>query len=279
VKNNTFILKARKSLKYIILSVVAALWFIPVYALVVDGLKTTIGVLTTPVLIPSTFTFSAMETVGSALFGPILNSIAYVLPVAIISTFFGAMAAYYFYKVTSFINTTIFTIISIVTFIPYQIALVPLIKLTVSIGIYDSTYGLIFAFLIFYLPTGALLMSIFLAVLPKTTLESARVDGAGDFTIFRRIVIPLSFPGMISTFIFILIETWNNFFIPLVLISSANKRTAIVALESYTGGYGTLYNDSFAAAFLSSIVPLIIFIILGRYFIRGLMAFGTGSKG
>ncbi|MGC8609579.1 MAG: glucose ABC transporter permease GlcU, partial [Thermoplasmata archaeon] len=163
------ILKIRRSLKYIILSIVAALWLIPVYALVVDGLKTTIGVLTTPVLIPSTLTLSAMETVGTALMGPILNSIIYVLPVAIISTFVGAMAAYYFYRVTSFINTTIFTIISIATFVPYQIALVPLIKLTVSIGIYDSSWGLIFAFLIFYLPTGALLMSIFLAVLPRTT--------------------------------------------------------------------------------------------------------------
>ncbi|MEM3846549.1 MAG: glucose ABC transporter permease GlcU [Candidatus Parvarchaeota archaeon] len=269
----------RRIIKYLVLSIIAALWLIPVYALIIDGLKTTIGVLTTPVLIPATFTFSAMETVGIALARPILNSILYVLPVAIIATFVGSMAAYYFYKVSSFLNTTIFTIISIATFVPYQITLVPLIKFISSIGLFDSTYGLIVAFLIFYLPTGALLMSIFIAVLPKTAVESARVDGSDDFTIFRRIVVPLTFPGMISTFIFILIETWNNFFIPLVLISSPSERTAAVALLSFTGGYGTLYNDSFAAAFLASIIPLTIFILLGRYFIKGLMAFGTGAKG
>ena len=220
-----------------------------------------------------------MHIVIDALSRPILNSLLYVLPVAVISTFVGSLAAYYFYKVTSFLNSTIFTIIAIATFVPYQITLVPLIKMVVSLGIFNSTYGLIFAFLIFYLPTGALLMSIFIAVLPKTTLESARVDGAGDFTVFRRIVVPLTLPGMISTFIFILIETWNNFFIPLVLISSSSRRTAAVALLSYTGGYGTLYNESFAAAFISSLIPLAIFILLGRYFVRGLMAFGSGAKG
>ncbi len=87
-------------------------------------------------------------------------------------------------------------------------------------------------------------------------------------------------PGLISTFIFVLIESWNNFFIPLVLISSPSKRTASVALLSFTGGYGTLYNESFAAAFLASLIPpLVIFIFLGRYFIRGLLAFGSGAKG
>ncbi|MHB1469993.1 MAG: glucose ABC transporter permease GlcU [Thermoplasmataceae archaeon] len=269
----------RRVLNNVILIILGALWLIPAYALLIDGLKTTSGVLATPVLLPAAFSFGAMHIVIDALSRPILNSLLYVLPVAVISTFVGSLAAYYFYKVTSFLNSTIFTIIAIATFVPYQITLVPLIKMVVSLGIFNSTYGLIFAFLIFYLPTGALLMSIFIAVLPKTTLESARVDGAGDFTVFRRIVVPLTLPGMISTFIFILIETWNNFFIPLVLISSSSRRTAAVALLSYTGGYGTLYNESFAAAFISSLIPLAIFILLGRYFVRGLMAFGSGAKG
>lgn len=271
--------RIRRVLNNVILIILGALWLIPAYALLIDGLKTTSGVLATPVLLPAAFSFGAMHIVIDALSRPILNSLLYVLPVAVISTFVGSLAAYYFYKVTSFLNSTIFTIIAIATFVPYQITLVPLIKMVVSLGIFNSTYGLIFAFLIFYLPTGALLMSIFIAVLPKTTLESARVDGAGDFTVFRRIVVPLTLPGMISTFIFILIETWNNFFIPLVLISSSSRRTAAVALLSYTGGYGTLYNESFAAAFISSLIPLAIFILLGRYFVRGLMAFGSGAKG
>ena len=122
-------------------------------------------------------------------------------------------------------------------------------------------------------------MSIFIAVLPKTVTESARVDGASDWTIFTKIVVPLTIPGMISTFIFILIESWNNFFIPLVLTSTPNMSLASIALQSFTGGYGTLYNDSFAAALIASLVPLVIFIVLGRYFIRGFLALGSGAKG
>ncbi len=173
------IIMARRVVKYVILSFLAVVWLIPVYALVIDGLKTNIGVLSTPVLKPASFSILPMKVVLSALSTPIVNSILYVIPVALISTFLGALAAYYFYKVTSFINNVIFTIIAIATFVPYQITLVPpLIRLTVAMNIFDSTAGLIFAFLIFYLPpTGALLMSIFLAVLPRTTLESARIDG------------------------------------------------------------------------------------------------------
>ena len=211
--------------------------------------------------------------------GQFFNSVVIAVGTAAISTFVGAMAAYYFYRVSSRINDVIFTIIAIATFIPFEVTAVPLDKLLITIGLFNSIPGLIFSFLIFFLPTGALLMSIFIAVLPKLTIESARIDGANDWTIFSKVVIPLTYPGLISTFIFILIETWNNFFIPLVATSTPNVSTVSLSLLSYTGGYGVLYNDSFAAALVASIFPLLIFVFLGRYFVRGLMAMGTGSKG
>ena len=76
-----------------------------------------------------------------------------------------------------------------------------------------------------------------------------------------------------------MIETWNNFFLPLVATSTPSVSTISLSLLSYTGGYGVLYNDSFAAALIASIFPLVVFILLGRYFVKGLMAMGTGSKG
>lgn len=271
--------QARHVLHQVVLILLAVIWLFPVYVLIVDSLKTTSGVLTTPILLPAASTLAPLITVFKALIGQFFNSVIIALATAVISTFIGAMAAYYFYRITSRINDVIFTVIAIATFIPYEITAVPLVKLLIEIGLFNSIPGLIFAFLIFYLPTGALLMSIFIAVLPKFTIESARIDGANDWTIFSKIVIPLTYPGLISTFIFIMIETWNNFFIPLVATSTPSVETVSLSLLSYTGGYGVLYNDSFAAALIASMFPLIIFVILGRYFVRGMMAMGTGAKG
>ncbi len=278
-KKSPQVRKLRRILHHIILVILAIIWIFPVYVLVVDSLKTTSSVLTTPILLPAASSLHSIITVFDALIGQFFNSVIIAISTAVISTFVGAMAAYYFYRVSSKINDVIFTIIAIATFIPFEVTSVPLDKLLIEMGLFNSIPGLIFAFLIFYLPTGALLMSIFLAVLPKTTIESARIDGANDWTIFSKIVIPLTYPGLISTFIFIMIETWNNFFLPLVATSTPSVSTISLSLLSYTGGYGVLYNDSFAAALIASIFPLIVFIVLGRYFVRGLMAMGTGAKG
>ena len=122
-------------------------------------------------------------------------------------------------------------------------------------------------------------MSIFFAVIPRNLVEAARMDGGSSFKVFTRVVLPVAMPGFISTVIFVFIEAWNNFFIPLILTTTPSMRLASVGLESYTGGFGTIYNQTFAAAFIASIIPLAIFIFLGRYFIKGLSALGTGGKG
>ena len=257
----------------------AAIWLIPVYSLLINSFKTASGVISTPVLEPAGFSLSAIETVFSQMKQSLLNSLIVTIPVAAVSTFLGAMAAYHLSLKQSYFNDTVFTIIAIATFVPYEITLVPLTSLAVKLGIFNTYYGLIFAFLVFYLPTGALLMSIFMAVLPKRTLEAARIDGANDWLIFRKVVWPLVIPGAISTFMFIIVETWNNFFIPLILTSTPPMRTASVLVMSYSGSYGALYNESFAAALISSLLPLLLIIVLGRYFIRGFLALGSGGKG
>ncbi len=199
------------------------------------------------------------------------------------------MAAYFFYmlsnsfsKVSSFVSNFLFSLISLATFIPYQATLIPLTKLIADMGLLNTYWGgLAFAFFIFYMPTGgALLMSIFITAIPPRIIEAARLDrGGSDWRIFSRLVFPLSLPGFISTLIFNIIETWNNFFIPLMLTTTPDMRLIPVTVQSFTGGYATLYNETFAAAFIASMVPLGIFIFLGRYFIRGLIALGTGGKG
>jgi len=271
--------------KYLAINIVAVLWLIPVYAMIINGFKGDLAVTSTPVLVPPTSpTLSPYQAVISALTRPIFNSLIVAVLGSIIATVLGSMGAYFFYSLSTSWRKTLtvlsdagFAVIAMGTFIPYQSTIIPLTKLIVSLNALDTYVGLILAMLVFYVPTAALLMSIFFAVVPKSVVEAARIDSASELKILFRVVLPLALPGFISTFIFVLIQTWNNFFIPLVLTTTPNMRLVPVAIQAYTGGYGTLYNESFAVAVLGSLVPLVIFVFLGRYFIRGLMALGAGK--
>ncbi|BBD73697.1 ABC transporter permease [Sulfodiicoccus acidiphilus] len=278
---------AKAFLHQLILAIFVVAWVVPIYAMAINGLKSEFDVTSTPVFIPPLHpSLAAFASVWSELNVPLLNSIIVVIPVSVIATFIGAMAAYYFYilstsksKSLGILSNTIFSLIALATFMPYQAVVIPLTRIEANWGLLNTYGGVIFAFSLFYIPTAALLMSMFMAVLPRDIIDASRIDGSSDLRTFFKIVVPLTVPGLISTLIFNIIEMWNNFFIPLVLFNVAKQTLIPVAVESFTGGYGTLYNDSFAAAFLASIIPLLIFIFLGRYFIRGLVTLGTGGKG
>ncbi|MEM3209440.1 MAG: glucose ABC transporter permease GlcU [Saccharolobus sp.] len=277
----------KASLHYLALAIISVIWLIPVYAMIINGFKSNLEVLSSPVLVPPTsFSISAYVSVFSTLEKPLINSLIVVIPTSLVSAFLGAMGAYFFYSLSysfsrfsSVLSDFLFSLIALATFIPYQSTLIPLTRLIASSGLLDTYIGIIFAMLIFYIPTGALLMSMFISVIPRSLIEAAKMDGTGDMKIFMKIVFPLSMPGFISTLIFIIIQSWNNFFIPLILVTTPGMRLVSIAVQGYTGGYGTLYNDTFAAAMIASIIPLAIFIFLGRYFIRGLIALGGGGKG
>jgi glucose/arabinose transport system permease protein len=277
----------KAAIHQLVIIIFVVIWLVPIYAMVINGLKSNLAVSTTPVLVPSSsLTLEPFQAVLSSLGRPLLNSLIIVLPVAFIATFLGSMAAYFFYmlsnsfsKVSSFISNFLFSLIALATFIPYQATLIPLTKLIADMGLLNTYWGLAFAFFIFYMPTGALLMSVFITAIPPRIIEAARLDKGSDWRIFIKIVFPLSLPGFVSTLVFNIIEIWNNFFIPLMLTTTPNMRLIPVTVQSFTGGYATLYNETFAAAFIASIVPLGIFIFLGRYFIKGLAALGAGGKG
>ncbi|MFP3179038.1 MAG: glucose ABC transporter permease GlcU [Thermocladium sp.] len=277
----------KAAIHQLVIIIFVVIWLVPIYAMVINGLKSNLAVSTTPVLVPSSsLTLEPFQAVLSSLGRPLLNSLIIVLPVAFIATFLGSMAAYFFYmlsnsfsKVSSFISNFLFSLIALATFIPYQATLIPLTKLIADMGLLNTYWGLAFAFFIFYMPTGALLMSVFITAIPPRIIEAARLDKGSDWRIFIKIVFPLSLPGFVSTLVFNIIEIWNNFFIPLMLTTTPDMRLIPVTVQSFTGGYATLYNETFAAAFIASIVPLGIFIFLGRYFIKGLTALGAGGKG
>ncbi|HWQ17794.1 MAG TPA: carbohydrate ABC transporter permease [Sulfolobales archaeon] len=263
----------------IIVGVFGFFWAIPVYALVVGSIKNLQEVMGTPVLSPPlNIDLNTVLSVFSELRDPLVNTIIVVVPVAFVSTMLGSLAAYSIYRRTGSIGDTLMLLIAISTYIPYQALLVPLVEFIKILGLYDTLPGLVLAFLIYYSPMAALLMVIFMTAIPRDMVEAALIDGAGEIRIFRRIVLPLLGPGLTSTIIFILIMVWNNFYIPLIMTRGYEKYITL-KIFSYVGQSGTLYNQMFAAALIGSLPPLLIFILLGRYFIRGLLVLGTGARG
>ncbi|MGC9072332.1 MAG: ABC transporter permease subunit [Acidilobus sp.] len=110
-------------------------------------------------------------------------------------------------------------------------------------------------------------------------IEAAKVDGASEWTIFRRFVLSLGLPGILSAFIYSFIMIWNDFFIPLVAIANAPRYLVLPLAAMDYESYGIAYSDAFAAGVISVFVLLIIFAFLGRYFVRGLASLGGAAKG
>jgi len=276
-------MESREVIALASLLILSILWIFPVYTVLVGSIKSLEEVLGTPTFSPpSRPDLSTILKVLSDMREPLINTFIVTVPVALLATFVGSLAAYAVYRRFDRVSDTTVVVIAIATYIPYQALLIPLIHVFraiegyMGLKLFDTLPGLALGLATYYTPMAALLMTIFITVIPKDYIESALVDGAGEFRIYRRVVLPLLGPGLVSTFIFILIMTWNNFFIPLVFTRGYDKHVAL-KIFSYVGQSGSLYNEMFAAALIGSIPPLLLFIFLGRYFIRGLIALGTGG--
>ena len=282
---NEFRLRAiRYAALQVLLGVVVIIWLVPLYVALVGGLKTNYEAMTTPIFVPpSIVDASSYSYAWSQLHRAYVNSLIIGLAAAAISTLLGAMAGYEFYALSQRhfrVSTAVFTLISFAMFLPMQSVLVPLMIVEVRYlhGV-NTYYGPLFAYLIFYLPMSAMLMSIFASGIPTYLIEAARLDGASEWTIFRKVALPILIPGVLSTFIFVFVLIWNNFFIAFILNPSPAWRLVPYVENTYIGGYGILYNKALATAVLATLPPLAIFVFLGRYFIRGLATLGGGAKG
>lgn len=158
--------------------------------------------------------------------------------------------------------------------VPLQLALVPLLNLHNRIGIGQSFVGIWLAHTGFGLPLAIYLLRNYMAGLPRDIIESARVDGASDFQIFRRIVLPLSFPALAAFGIFQFLWTWNDLLVAKVFLpSSGDAQVMTVKIaDDLLGSRGGDWGILATAAFVSIAVPLVVFFTMQRFFVRGLLA-------
>jgi alpha-glucoside transport system permease protein len=157
--------------------------------------------------------------------------------------------------------------------VPLQLALVPLLRIYQSAAMTGSFLGIWLAHTGFGLPLAVFLLYNYISQLPKDIFESAYIDGASPFTAFTRLVLPLSVPALASFAILQFLWVWNDFLVALVFLgTSSDVAVLTIELASIVGSRGEAFHLLTAAAFVSMVIPLLVFLTLQRYFVRGLLA-------
>jgi alpha-glucoside transport system permease protein len=262
---------------HIALIAIAALWLVPTIGLAVTSFRPRSDILSNGWwhVFSSHLTLENYSQVlhSNGMGHAFVNSLWITLPSTILPLTLGALAAYAFAWTRFPFRDTTFLIIVALMVVPVQTAFVPLLKLFREHGHLNTEfYGIWLAHTAFGLPLAIFLFRNFFITLPKDLIEAARMDGATEFGVFRRIVIPLSVPSLASFAIFQFLWVWNDLLMALIFVSDPSKRPMTVKITELLSTYGSEYHLLSAAAFLLMIVPLIVFFALQRYFVQGLLA-------
>jgi alpha-glucoside transport system permease protein len=219
------------------------------------------------------------ENYGNVLFSEgigrsFVNSLTVTIPATIIPILIAAFAAYALAWMKIPGRAFMISVVVGLLVVPLQMSLIPLLKLYNATGFLSKTYlGIWLAHTGFGLPFAIYLLRSYIAGLPRDLIESAQVDGANDFKIFRRIILPLSFPALASFAIFQFLWVWNDLLVAIVFLGTEPDKTVLTyKLNSLLGSRGGNWEILTASAFITIVVPLLVFFSLQRYFVRGLLA-------
>jgi alpha-glucoside transport system permease protein len=209
-----------------------------------------------------------------ALFGPFVNTLTVSIPATIIPIVIAAFAAYALAWMDFPGRGFLIAMVVGLLVVPLQLAFVPITIIHEWFGIGKSFLGIWLAHTGFGLPLAVYLLRNYMVGLPRDIIECAKVDGATDFEIFRKIVLPLSFPALASFAIFQFLWTWNDLLVASVFLPSNTESTVMTrfVVTSLLGSRGGEWHILAAAAFVMIAVPLVVFFTMQRYLVRGLLA-------
>ncbi len=265
--------------------VLAILWTLPTMGLFITSFRERLDIGRTGwwTVFGDIFTGNArftLENYDNALFGGstnlsqfFVNSIVITLPSVIIPIAIALLAAYAFAWIDFRGRNALFVAVFALQVVPIQVTMIPLLRQYVSWGLAGSFWTVWLSHSIFALPLAIFLLHNFMKDIPASLVEAARVDGAGHVKIFFRVIFPLLVPAIAAFGIFQFLWVWNDLLVALVFVggqpSVAPLTVRVAELSGTRGGAWELLS---AGAFISMIVPLVVFLALQRYFVRGLLA-------
>ncbi len=260
---------------------IVAVWTVPSLGLLVNSFRTSVESSSTgwwtsllhPIATEWTLDNYKSVLTSGGLFDAFINSLIVTIPSTIIPVTLAAFAAFGFAWMKFRGRSLMFGVVVGLLVVPLQLSLVPLLKIYQSAELTGSFLGIWLAHTGFGLPLAVFLLYNYISQLPKDIFESAYIDGASPFTAFTRLVLPLSVPVLASFAIFQFFWVWNDFLVALVFLgTSSDVAVLTIELASIVGSRGEAFHLLTAAAFVSMLIPLVVFLSLQRFFVRGLLA-------
>ena len=261
---------------------ITALWSMPTVGLLISSLRNPNDIATsgwwTAVLHPfesAQWTIQNYTDVLGAdgMFDAFVNSLIVTIPATVLPITLAAFAAYAFAWMKFPGRQALFALVVGLLVVPLQMTLVPLLRLYADLELTGTFLGTWLAHTGFGLPLAVYLLYNYVSQLPKDLFESAFIDGASHFTAFIRLVLPLSMPALASFAIFQFLWVWNDLLVALVFLGTDSEVAVLTAqLNELVGSHGEAWHVLTAGAFVTMVVPVIVFLALQRFFVRGLLA-------
>jgi len=262
------------------LLLVCFLWLVPTIGIVVTSLRTPDAANTsgwwTVIASPLDFTqwtvANYRQALEAGMGNAFINSFAVTLPATVIPIMIAAFAAYAFTFMEFRGRDILFVLIVGLLVVPNQVALVPLLRLYGDLGMTGTFAAVYLAHIGFGMPLAIYILRNYMSTLPKAVIESAKIDGASHFTTFWRLIVPMSVPALASFAIFQFLWVWNDLLIALLFLGPGEREVVTVAVAGLVGQQQQGWQILTAGAIVSMIVPVLVFLSLQRYFVRGLTA-------
>jgi alpha-glucoside transport system permease protein len=261
--------------------VVAVLWTIPTVGLLVTSFRPQEDINTSgwwTFLTNPGFTLDnykqtlETQTSGLTLGSAFINSVVITLPAVVIPICLALLASYAFAWVEFKGRDFLFVCVFALQIVPIQVTLVPLLSLFVKVHLAGTFWPVWISHSIFALPLAIFLLHNFMKEIPRELIEAARVDGAGHVKIFFQVLLPLLKPAIAAFGIFQFLWVWNDLLVALTFASDSSTSPMTVVLQNLTGTRGTSWYLLSSGAFISIALPVVVFLSMQRYFVRGLLA-------
>lgn len=257
-----------------ILLTYAAVVLIPMFIVITNTMRPTREIYRTPIALPSSINFDSYVTAwGEANFSLyFMNSMIITVSSVTLATVVASLAGYilgrYNFRGSRFFSSFFIAGLTL----PFRLAIVPLFLLLNNLGLIDNRLGLILVYAATGIPFSVFILAAFFRQLPQELTEAARIDGANEFTIFGRIMLPLVRPALATVAIFQFVPLWNDFFFPLVLLRSTDKWTLPVGMTRFFGEFQTDWSTLFAGLVITTLPLVILFLSATEQIISGLTA-------
>ncbi|MBO8142308.1 MAG: carbohydrate ABC transporter permease [Firmicutes bacterium] len=257
---------------YGVLVLLAIIYLMPVYMAIITSLKDPAAIrLSTAWELPDPVSWEGYRTALREFAPKLRNSFVLAVSATLLSALLGSMNGYVLSKWRLPGERYIFPLIVFGMFIPYQSILIPLFQFLRSINLYGGIPGLVLVHVVYGLPITTLLFRNFYAEIPDEMIQASSIDGAGFFGIYRWIILPLSVPAFVVVIIWQFTQIWNEFLFA-VTLAQPGSQPITVALANLAGGNAVQWNMPMAGSILAALPTVLIYIFLGRYFIRGMLA-------